>query len=243
MSRTCPTVSPAMNCDALAPYYRALEYASFGKALEARRFAFLPQLTSARSAILGGDGDGRFVEALLRTNSRVRIDFVDISARMIRMARLRVHRMGEDCAGRVRFFAEDIRQFTPPSAAYDLVATHFFLDCFSQQEIGGVVQSMAKWMAPNAKWVLSDFSERSRGLSRVWTCGVVRTLYAAFRLTTHSRVTRLPDIDRALTAANLVEEARQTALGGLLFSAIWSRKSASVERACATHQANSCFGN
>ena len=49
-------VSRTLNFDRLARPYRWLEYATFGRTLERCRFHFLPALTSARRALVLGDG-------------------------------------------------------------------------------------------------------------------------------------------------------------------------------------------
>ena len=76
-----------MNCDLIAPHYWWIERLGMGRALERRRRWFLPEIGNARRALVLGDGDGRFLRELLRRNPVVRADYVDLSRRMLELAR------------------------------------------------------------------------------------------------------------------------------------------------------------
>jgi ubiquinone/menaquinone biosynthesis C-methylase UbiE len=212
-----------MNCDFIAPHYQTLEYASFGKSLERRRFAFLSAARASRSAILCGGGDGRFLARLLRANSEVRVDFVDLSARMVDLAERRVAAMGRAFRARVRFHVADLRTFDPPQDAYDLIATHFFLDCFTDGEVADLAAQFASWTAPQAQWIVSEFQQAQGRFAGLWTRLTIRALYAAFRVSADLRVTRLPHYEEALAVAGFSLQCREQAIGGLLRSSLWRR--------------------
>jgi ubiquinone/menaquinone biosynthesis C-methylase UbiE len=212
-----------MNCDFIAPHYQTLEYVSFGKSLERRRFAFLSAARTSRNAILCGGGDGRFLARLLRSNSVVRVDFVDVSPRMAELAERRIAGMGRSFRGRVRFHVADLKSFDPPESAYDLVVTHFFLDCFTDDEVAEMAGRLASWSTPQAQWIVSEFQEGQGRFARFWTRLVVRALYAAFRVSTNLRVTRMPRYEQALETSGFCLQRREQALGGLLRSSLWKR--------------------
>ena len=107
-----------MNCDPLARWYRWLEYAGFGRALERTRLAFLDTTATATRVLVLGDGDGRFLRAFLKVNPRAEIDCVDSSAKMLALARQRV---GAADAARVRFHHADAVHWQPPMVSYDLI--------------------------------------------------------------------------------------------------------------------------
>ncbi len=116
----------AMNCDWIAPFYRTAEHLSFGGKLEACRTAFVGWRVDCRRALWCGDGDGRFLAELLRVNRNVQVDYVDLSAKMIELARRRIARLGAEFSARVRFFVGDVRGFKADGGSYDLIAAHFF---------------------------------------------------------------------------------------------------------------------
>jgi SAM-dependent methyltransferase len=214
-----------MNCNAIAPFYQTLEYASFGKYLEKVRFAFLNETAEAQTALICGGGDGRFLARLLHSNPRVHADFVDASSRMVELAQRRVAAMGKNLRHRVRFHSGDFRLFQPPRTSYDLIVTNFFLDCFPEAQMASVASRIAGWAAPGALWMLSDFAEAPGFVGGLWTQAVIGALYAAFRITTGLPVMRLPAYLPAVAAADFRPLRRLDVLGGLLHASIWRRAS------------------
>ncbi len=214
--------SSSINCDPIAAIYKSVEYLCFGLSLERRRFAFLAETCAAKRALLCGGGDGRFLERLLRSNAHIQVDFVDLSQKMISLARRRVGALskGQELLSRVHFYHADVRDFAPSEAHYDLIAAHFFLDCFSNLEIEEIVHRLRTWASPQALLLVSEFSEGTAPI-RVWNRLVIRGLYAAFRLTTGLRVARLPDYRSALVGAGFHLLAQKSASLGLLHSSIW----------------------
>lgn len=219
-----------MNCDRLAAYYEILEHSLFGRLLEHRRFAFLGEMRTSQKAIVCGGGDGRFLARLLQVNARVEVDFVDLSSAMVELAERRVTGMGRAFRKRVRFHVGDVRSFAAPADSYDLIVTHYFLDCFSNQELEDVVGRLASWGMPQARWVVSEFSEASGPIGRLWTRGVIRGLYAAFRFTTGLRVTRLPQYKAALASGGYFLRFEEDVLAGLLHSSLWEAETVPDER-------------
>lgn len=214
-------IRTSMNCDAIAPYYETLEHVSFGKSLERARFAFLPQTSTSLRAIVCGGGDGRFLTQLLRVNRNVHVDFVDLSPEMIAQAKKRISVMTQVDRERVSFHHADLREFEPLKAGYDLIVTHFFLDCFSDCELSAVVARLSNWGTPHAAWVVSEFRETKGPLGRIWTAAITRTLYAAFRIATGLTVSHLPDYSSAIAAAGYYRKLEINILGGLLHSSLW----------------------
>ena len=140
---------PAMNSDRIARIYRWVEYLSFGGALQACRVMYLKDVAGRRRALLCGDGDGRFLAELLRTNREVCVDFVDLSAGMVGVAQRRVGAMGPEAGGRTNFHVGDLRKLKANAGAdYDLIATHFFLDCFDERDTGYVARRLASVAGP-----------------------------------------------------------------------------------------------
>jgi len=187
-----------MNADHLAPFYEFLEHISFGRSL-----------------------DGRFLVSLLSANPAVEVDYLDLSQKMADLAESRVARLDRQSRKRVRFFVADIRQFGPRPDGYDLIATHFFLDCFSDAQLSAIVPRIAAWTTPSVLWLLSEFREARESHRRLWTHSIIRSLYAAFRLTTGLQVQHLPDYSAAIARAGFSLRDQQISLAGLLSSSLW----------------------
>ncbi len=209
-----------MNCDPLARWYRWLEYAGFGRALERTRTICLDVAATARRVLVLGDGDGRFLAAFLKANSQAEVDCVDSSAKMLALAQRRV--VSAD-ATRVRFHLADADHWQPPASAYDLIVTHFFLDCFTDDELCPLVSRLATFAAPGARWIVSEFRQPSGGPA-AWHASLwITGLYAFFRAFTGLRVRRLPDHAAALAAAGFRLERETVTRFGLLTSQLWRR--------------------
>ncbi len=212
------SVDGAPDFDGLAGAYRWMEWLSFGPLLQRCRCAFLGELKTVRRAVVLGDGDGRFTAELLRVNSVVRVDVVDASAAMLWAL---VRRAGPD-AGRVRTVVADIREWKPEgSERFDLVVSHFFLDCLTGAEVEGLAGSVSGSLTEGARWVVSDFAVPEGWAGRLAGRGLVGFLYRAFGLLTGLRIRQLPDHASALRNAGFVLEQRREMLFGLLFSEVW----------------------
>lgn len=191
-----------MNCDFIAPWYRWLEYGAFGSALRRRREAFLFELGDPQRVLVLGDGDGRFLQAFSALYPRARVDAVDVSARMVDLAKAR--------AGRVTFHVADAREFGF-AEAYDLAVAHFFFDCFEEGELRVMLGRIR-----TKSWLVSEFRNTR------WNWPVLRGLYFFFRRTTGLKTRALPDHRATLKALGYRMKQEEIALGGLLASELWT---------------------
>lgn len=209
----------ALNFDRIARSYALLEKLTFGDALANCRLHFLDQTSSARKALVIGDGDGRFVAAMLALNPHVSVDSIDISAQMLRLQSSR-------CAqsARLALHQADARSFIPPAADYDLIVTHFFLDCLTQSELDRLVNRLTPHITPDALWLLSDFATPPRGMARFLAQVLIPALYLLFRLLTGLRVAHIPQHAPAFQAAGFRRFQAHTALDGILRGELWQRE-------------------
>jgi ubiquinone/menaquinone biosynthesis C-methylase UbiE len=205
-----------MNCDGIARWYQALEYLAFGRALGRRRFQYIDEIAGARSVLILGDGDGRFTAEFVRQNPAAKVDSVDLSIRMIEMAKGRV-----SDAANVRFRMGDARTIAL-ERKYDLVVTHFFLDCFTGGDLNLLIARVTECCEPEARWLVSEFGSPEKGMGRIAAKIVIRLLYFCFRLATGLKVTQLPDYGLLLTRNGFHVSSRSTAIGGLLVSELWT---------------------
>ena len=212
-----------MNCDRIAWWYRSLEYAAFGKRLERCRSYYLHTVRDARKVLMLGEGDGRFLRAFA-AGSRSEIDYVDLSAAMLELARVRSDRARARREGTVRFFRLDVRDDALPRPPYDLIVSHFFLDCFDDEEIQKIVSRVANSAAPRARWVVSEFRQPGKGIWKYAGACILRILYSFFRWTTGLGTRSLPSYRSALESNRFVLESERVFLSGLLVSELWRRE-------------------
>lgn len=208
------------NFDVIARAYRWLEYVTFGPALTRCRNHFLPGFADRRRALILGDGDGRFTARLLGSNPRLEADAVDVSPAMLDLLTHRAANAHPTAAARLRTHLADARTVVP-SGTYDLVVTHFFLDCLTQRDLDTLAGRLRPHLAANAVWLVSDFRIPA-GPLRLAARALIRGLYIGFRVLTGLRTTHLPDHAVALTSIGLTRAAQRLSLGGLLTTELWT---------------------
>ena len=233
MSLVEPTLKPiARHCESgmtsthrepdfnlIARPYRWLEYLTLGRALERCRAHFLAQLCDRRRALVLGDGDGRFLAQLFAHNPHLRADAVDTSIAMLQLLRQRSEAATPDANTRLSIHHCDALAF-PLAGPYDLVATHFFLDCLTQADLDTLITQVASALAPGGLWLVSDFRIPT-GFMRLPALAMIRGLYFGFRVLTGLRTMKLPDHATPLTRSGLIRVAHRHSFAGMLTTELW----------------------
>ncbi len=224
------TIYATPNFDHLARAYRWMEWATFGPFLTLCRAAFLPRLINCRNALVLGDGDGRFTARLLQLDPHLRVHAIDASSGMLAA----LTRVCGSNASRLTTERADLRIWKPdatptgiPAPIYDLVVTHFFLDCLSTNEVLALAMRIRPVVSPGALWVVSEFAVPPGWFGKLVAGPTVQGLYLAFGLLTGLRPRALPDHSSPLTAAGFSILERRPRLGGLLVSEIWAAANSS----------------
>ena len=213
-----------MSFDAIAPWYRALEWLAFGEQLQRCRVACLGKIAAPRRALIVGEGNGRFLCELLRTHPKVEVDCLDASERMLQLARKRIQQTWPDHAPRVRFLHEDITSWIPSEDRYDLIVTHFVLDCFREPELALIIKKLAGTATADATWLLADFcipaGRFARARARVW----LALMYKFFRVTAGIEARCLIDTTPFIRAQGFARATEHQFKGAMLKSESWRRK-------------------
>jgi ubiquinone/menaquinone biosynthesis C-methylase UbiE len=112
--------------------------------------------------------------------AEIEVDCIDASEAMLQLARARLRRMHPESFSRVHFVHENILKWTPRKS-YDLLVTHFFLDCFPGRELQAIIAKLASAAEPSALLLLADFTiprkRFARAHARLW----LRMMYTFFR--------------------------------------------------------------
>ena len=208
-----------MNIDRLAPWYRWLEYAAFGRALQQSRVVFFDRLATARRILVFGEGDGRALARLLAMAPLAQVDVVELSGAMIELARCRAG----DQVNRVRFHQLDARGADWPDGSFDAIVTLFFLDCFCNDELKALIPRIADRMSADAVWLIADFSIPATGWRRLHALAWVKIMYAFFSTATALRTRFLPEIDSVLGDAGFTQRDSCCSRAGLIRCQIWKK--------------------
>lgn len=211
-----------MNFDRVAPHYRWIETIAFGTALQRARVHWLDQIPAPTRALIVGEGNGRFLCELLEAYPEIQVDCLDASARMLNLAGRRAFRKSPESLTRVHFMQRDILEWEPANS-YDLIVTHFFLDCFEQEELELVIGKLASAAGPEATWLLADFTIPAGVLAGTHTKLWLRAMYAFFRVTADLETRRLVDPTSTLRARGFVCSGPILSHAGMLKSEMWRR--------------------
>lgn len=186
-----------MGFNLLARPYHFLEKVVFADRLQRARCARMEIFLEAEQILLLGEGDGRFLEALLKEGCRAEIICYDLSTAMLDLARKRV--AGK--ADKVHFLNGDIHQLSLPlDFQPDVIGAHFFLDCFGENELLDITRRIQGVSRPGCKMVVTDFQMPSgswfvRSGGRVLIC----LMLLFFRIFAGITARRLPDWHGLLT--------------------------------------------
>jgi ubiquinone/menaquinone biosynthesis C-methylase UbiE len=210
-----------VNFDRVAPHYRWLETIAFGTVLQRARTFFLGEVAIAERVLIVGEGNGRFLLELLRECASAEVDCVEASAGMIELARQRLERNLPEAIARVHFIHSTIEDWPPPERRYDLIVTHFVLDCFPLGPLEDMITKLAQAAAPTATWLLADFDYPSarvrRQCARLW----IAAMYLFFRAFAgvEARTLNAPDPFLRLRGFSCVQ--RKTFQCGMVKSEVW----------------------
>ncbi len=182
--------------DRLARVYRPLEWCLFGNQLQRSRVALIRELPAVERVLVLGDGDGRFLEAFCRSQSRALVDSVDFSPKMLKLQADRL--TASVPLANVRFHRTDVRRVQFDAGGFDLLACNFFLDCFAEADLKVLLPRWLAWLKPGGWFYFSDFAIPHSGWWR-WKGAVDQLLmHALFRWQTALPNRRLPDFDSLL---------------------------------------------
>jgi SAM-dependent methyltransferase len=211
-----------MSFDRLAKHYRWMEFVLAGKRLQRCRTAFLRQALGSKRVLIVGEGNGRFLAECRRALGMAEIMCVDGSARMLGLARERMRRLGLS-ADHIEFVHTDALAWRPPENTFDLIVTHFFLDCFRAEQVERLVGVLAAAAKRDATWLLADFGVPAGGLGRYRALMIHRLMYLFFRVATGLPAQRLIEPDAFLERHGFRLRERELSEWGLLHSDRWER--------------------
>ncbi|HTH48050.1 MAG TPA: class I SAM-dependent methyltransferase, partial [Candidatus Limnocylindria bacterium] len=154
-----------MSFDRLAPHYRWMEAVLAGGLLQRCRTRWLGEVGGARRALLVGEGHGRMLEACAAALPGCEFTVLDQSEGMLATAQRRWAQIGG--RQKIRFQAADLRDWRAEGAAFDVVVTNFFLDCFTAEELPQVIANLSAALTLQGRWLLADFCVPPKGWRRL----------------------------------------------------------------------------
>lgn len=192
----------------VAPIYPALEHLVFGSHLDDARQAFFEDVLKANRVLLVGEGNGRFLKALVARKSAGFIKVVEKSSVMIHLAKKRA---GASRKVALEFIEADFR-LCQPGKEFDCIVTHFFLDQFNPPAQLAIIEKFAGLTTEDGTWINVDFvpARTLRGGLLMWL------QYAFFRVVSRIEAKRCFDESLAATQSGWTIAKNIPYLGGLV---------------------------
>jgi cyclopropane fatty-acyl-phospholipid synthase-like methyltransferase len=208
-----------MNFDRLAPFYQTMECLAAGRKLRRCREAFLGEIQEPQRVLSAGEGRGGFLRECLKRFPNAHFTVVDSSQAMLDFARMRLDHVD---LKRVLFVHADLLDWSCDEC-FDLIATHFFLDCFEPETLAAIVNKLAGMAADDATWLLSDFQVANGRFAALRSRWILWLLYRFFRTFCKLEADSLTAPDPFLAEAGFRLVKRLEYDCGLLKSECWRR--------------------
>ena len=184
--------------DRLAPVYTLLTKIIFGGMIQKAQLHFLTHISSDDRVLILGGGSGDLLKLILEKHPRLIIDYIDISPKMLELARQKVQN-----AANVNFIEGTEQNI--PGTSYSIAITNFYLDLFTDPTLAEVITTIKKSLQHPAKWLVTDFVNE-----KIWQRIMLWIMYRFFRSTTGIEASQLPDWESAIkkTKARVVDSKR-----------------------------------
>lgn len=212
----------------LSHFYEFLEMATLGNLLSRARLAHLSALAPCTNILIIGEGDGRFLQALLKVNHSARITVVEKSPGMAERLKKRLAGWGET-RKRYTLHIADLRWWTPDPAggSFDAVVTHFFWDQFRPSLQRELAWRLDPWLTEDALWMCADFldpvqegNSSVRALLQHW---ILECWYLFFQRSAGVQSNRLHSHRSLLAHQGWHLEASCSWVGDWIVSDVWRK--------------------
>lgn len=175
----------------LAPIYTILTQIVFGKTLQQAQVHVLHSIKPGNHVLILGGGSGDLLKSLLKQQSQITVDYIDISSKMIQLARKKTESLSN-----VNFIVGTEQNI--PNRTYAVVITNFYLDLFSDSTLPHVIQKIKRHLTPGARWLVADFVEE-----KSWHRIMLWCMYLFFRTIARIEASQVPDWQSTLEKAGM----------------------------------------
>lgn len=176
-----------------------------------------------KTILIGGEGDGRFLNDLVVVNPNASITVIDSSERMLALAKQRVASREHASLTRIQFLHQDLQTWSPSKDTYDTIILQFVLDCFPQAMAESILIRWTRGLRIGGQLVYADFHTPKSKLHRLRAQLWLWTMYRFFRLTTHIQAHQLPSLSPTFETLKYQLLERRRWQGDFIRSERWLR--------------------
>lgn len=204
------------NYNTLAPFYQLISRLVFGKSLLHAQSCFLGKLKTVNSILILGGGSGEFLPKLLEINPHVKIDYVEPSARMIKLCQ---KKLSDSEQSQLHFHQTTFQDFSLQNKKYDAVICFFFLDLFPKVKSEKIIQELCNQLHDSGRFFVADFQKPQTNKERI----VALLMFTFLKLSTNMENKQLYELHPILNYSklNLIEEKQFSK--GFVFSSVWKK--------------------
>ena len=174
----------------MAFIYDSLAGMVFGKSIQKAQSVWLDSIPDNGKVLILGGGTGFILEELDRLELPLKVTYIEPSSAMMSRARKRLP---------FKLIEVDFIQDTHRAAfgmdRFDVVMTNFFLDVFTQDELGKVVQQISSLVDKDGVWLLTDFVKTGIW----WQNALIKLMYLFFKVTAGLEGNRLLNFEAYLS--------------------------------------------
>ena len=182
--------------------YDFLVNITFGSRIWKAQKVHLKNIQKTDSVLIVGGGSGKILDSI----DADKVDFLELSAAMIRRAK----RRGKGTLIHGDFFESELKR-------YDWVIFPFFLDCFAENKIMDALNRTKQSLEKEGRVIVTDFEPQN------WRHGLLTQLMLAFfRISTSLEATKLSPIRRLIADVGYVTISSEQFSSGFIFSEIYS---------------------
>ncbi len=177
------------NYNGIATYYDLLSRLIFGNAIKNAQISLLKFIPADADILILGGGTGWILEEIARQHAEgLRISYVEISAKMILLAKKRNYGLNE-----VEFIHISAEEFIAQKK-YDVIITPFFFDNFLQIKVEYLFNKCAEMLVRKGLWLYTDF-RYDKNTSPLWQKFLLKIMYLFFCLTAKIETQDLINMD------------------------------------------------
>ncbi|HTA81775.1 MAG TPA: class I SAM-dependent methyltransferase [Bacteroidia bacterium] len=205
----------------LAPWYDVMSTVLSFNAIHRSQKWLVKQSPKGLNVLIIGGGTGRPLMEMLQHNVAVKYCYVDISDKMIESAKQKLNKRFPDKIDSVQFIRGSYTDI--PTENFDLIVTPCFLDCFAEDELTIVMNTLHNHLAPNGTWLFADFNIPSPKLPGLLSGVVIRLLCIFFNMVCKLGVKGLPDFSERFSNLGYKKACEKYFFAGLLVGRVYFR--------------------
>ena len=203
------------NYDAVAGFYDPLARLVFGNAIREAQTFLLPEIPKEARILIAGGGTGWILEEITRLNpGALHITYVEISEKMIGMAKKRYTASNEV------IFINGAIQEVNLEGQFDVVLTPFLFDNFSETTIKKAFRKMNYHLKAGGLWLFSDFKTEGQSLAHQI---LLKVMYLFFSSLCKLETTTLHDPSTIFLQQGYTPTLQKTFFSNFIYSVVYQK--------------------